>query len=333
MKPMFYSEAKFPPTLEEIRRYESVAGEEIPADIKRFLVGLPGTWPFRDMLTLSENVIRAFHFGFLWDYPEGRLIRDGKSCCLVFAGGKGGHIFGIELTDSDRGGVYLRQRERGKPGRIMGKVADSLDMLLELLEEDPKSDFWDHYKRYDDGGPDWVLQTYREFEEYLPTDAEFLQRSNPSLLVDLELTDTGPGISKEYLDWIECGFRIRLPLDIRKFYSMHNGGRPVKRLIESEGKAVDVKLFSMERSLNGEPPAWKSGVFVESVKMSKYRGDRLLPSHMWPLGYTGIYCELAFSTARNDFGSIWLTTVHSEVRPIKVADSFAEFVANTWKVP
>ncbi len=114
---------------------------------------------------------------------------------------------------------------------------------------------------------------------------------------------------------------------------MHNGGRPTKRLIESNGKSVDIEFFSMERSLKGEPPAWKSGAFVEFVKMAKYHGY-LTPAHLWPLGLTGgTGVNLVFSTVKGEFGSIWLTTVHSEVRPIKVADSFSDFVANTCKMP
>lgn len=335
MKPMLYVTARFPPTLDQLHHIELAAGTVIPREIRSYFIGLPGNWPSRDRLKHGEKVLSGIRIGGLWDEAELKLIRSADSICLFFGGYDGEELLGIELIGNERGSVYLCERKRGQSGRRGEKIADNLFAFLDMLEEDPRSDFYEHYKRFDDGGPEWVLQTYRQYEEYLPTDEELMRSSDPSRLIDLEVTHSGPGISEEYLDWIECAFRIRLPLDLRKFYSIHNGGRPTKRLIECDGQTVDLSFHSMERSLEGGPPAWKFGEFVEVVNMSKYR-HYSYPAHMWPLGYISYPrypASLAFSTAKGEFGSIWLITIQSEVRPVKIADSFSDFVRSVWVCP
>lgn len=325
--PIEYQRSKFPATLDLLAQVESEAGFPIPSNVRsHFLQHNGGDAShcvlndscFRRLkfLPLSESSVVHIREEHLVGIAFARETKKGTYCALLDADGSG-RIVEVE-------------RRLDIPTRFIRFVANSFEEFLDRLEPDPDAP-WDPKHGYSRMNMD--QRSYVDFVPYLPSPEIVNSFRGPVITASIEFVDCLPPVSDEHFAWMEEGFRIRIPPDVRAHYQRFNGG-VIKSTISDKPMSFRVKnmsqmlhqFYGMQFPTPGLQSNTGLGYFEDRCAQWKWI-DRYTPAYLWPFASTSPHGNLVcFSTRNQDFGSIWRFFDEYTRGVQKLADSLNEFL-------
>ena len=328
-RPIEFRRCEFPPTLALIAEVERVAGCTLPMELRNHFMDHNGGDPSRSTITMDGNPVHKHHPYLVLSFCElhpGMVSRPpGCEYQVITIAYSSNDEFCYVLGPSDRGSIVHCLRKRYENTRYIRSVSHSFEEFLDSLETDP-TEGWNRHSGWATLKPE--EKTYVDFVPYLPDAATLERRRGPAVTRPLNFVDCQPPVTDEHFAWMEQGFHIRIPLDIREHFQRFNGGQPAQNLhYRSEGQMCQFNNFYHMQyrgpsDKGGEMP--DLGTFENRCFDLKWR-EKFIPAHLFPIAIA--YDELCFSCREEDFGSIW-RWVHNiyERGYKKLADSFNEFL-------
>lgn len=249
---------------------------------------------------------------------------------LGFCAESRGHTYCVVIGPEDVGRVIEVDWKPDSPTRFIRFVANSFEEFLDRLEPDP-DDPWDPKHGYSRMNMD--QRSYVDFVPYLPSPEIVNSFRGPVITASIEFVDCLPPVSDEHFAWMEEGFRIRIPPDVRAHYQRFNGG-VIKSTISDKPMSFRVKnmsqmlhqFYGMQFPTPGLQSNTGLGYFEDRCAQWKWI-DRYTPAYLWPFASTSPHGDLVcFSTRNQDFGSIWRFFDEYTRGVQKLADSLNEFL-------
>lgn len=325
--PLEYRMTSFPPSLSLLREIEEQAGFPLPAEIRSHFISHNGGEVSRSTIDANRSVEgQRDYYQLLFSKASVRGIKrpDATGLTVLSLAFEANRTFCVVLGPRDVGAIVEVEWFPDSPCQMIRRVANNFQEFQDQLLPDP-SDEWNPRPGYK--GMTWSERSYVDFAPYLPDQTTLKQRRGPKAPPHLECVECMPPVTDEHFAWIEQGFHIRVPLDIREHFQRFNGAtsrKPLVYLVKGSTYRFHRFLTMQHPVPQGDDGMTDLGDFEARCSDWKWR-DKIIPAHLYPVVLADDI--LCFSSREQDFGSIWRFMSHVYEQGFeKLADSFNEFL-------